>query len=60
VGFLRVLGFPLPIFIPPIAPKIILIYHRGLYNRPKWPQYQGLSTAPPTITKPRHQTEVSG
>jgi hypothetical protein len=21
---------------------IILIYHRGLYNRPKWPQYQGL------------------
>jgi hypothetical protein len=22
--------------------KIILIYHRGLYNRPKWPQYQGL------------------
>jgi hypothetical protein len=33
-GFLRVLRFPLPIFIPPIAPKIILIYHRGLYNRP--------------------------
>jgi hypothetical protein len=26
-GFLRVLRFPLPIFIPPIAPKIILIYH---------------------------------
>jgi hypothetical protein len=42
VGFLRVLRFPLPIFIPPIAPKIILIYHRGLYNRPKRPQYQGL------------------
>jgi hypothetical protein len=40
-GFLRVLRFPLPIFIPPIAPKII-IYHRGLYNRPKRPQYQGL------------------
>jgi hypothetical protein len=36
-----VLRFPLPIFIPPIAPKIILIYHRGLYNWPKWPQYQG-------------------
>jgi hypothetical protein len=34
VGFLRVLRFPLPIFIPPIAPKIILIYYRGLYNRP--------------------------
>jgi hypothetical protein len=42
VGFLRVLRFPLPIFIPPIAPKIILIYHWGVYNRPKWPQYQGL------------------
>jgi hypothetical protein len=26
VGFLRVLRFPLPIFIPPIVPKIILIY----------------------------------
>jgi hypothetical protein len=42
-GFLRVLRFPLPIFIPPIAPKIIFIYHRGLYNRPKWPQYQRLN-----------------
>jgi hypothetical protein len=31
VGFLRVLRFPLPIFIPPIAPKIILIYHRLSY-----------------------------
>jgi hypothetical protein len=41
-GFLRVLRFPLPIFIPPTAPKIILIYHRDLYSRPKWPQYQGL------------------
>jgi hypothetical protein len=28
-GFLRVLRFPLPIFIPPIATKIILIYHLG-------------------------------
>jgi hypothetical protein len=27
LGFLRVLRFPLPNFIPPIAPKIILIYH---------------------------------
>jgi hypothetical protein len=42
VGYLSVLRFPLPIFIPPIAPKIIFIYHRGLYYRPKWPQYQGL------------------
>jgi hypothetical protein len=29
-GFRRVLRFPLPIFIPLIAPKIILIYHLGL------------------------------
>jgi hypothetical protein len=42
VGFLRVLRFLLPIFIPAIASKIILIYDRGLYNRPNWPQYQGL------------------
>jgi hypothetical protein len=28
-GFLRVLRFPLPVFIPPIAPKIIIIYHLG-------------------------------
>jgi hypothetical protein len=28
-GFLRVLRFSLPIFIPPIAPKTILIYHLG-------------------------------
>jgi hypothetical protein len=28
-GFVRVLRFPLPIFIPPIAPKIILIYNLG-------------------------------
>jgi hypothetical protein len=41
VGFFRVLRFPLPIFIPPIVPKIIFIHHRGLYNRPKWPQYLG-------------------
>jgi hypothetical protein len=34
-GFLWVLRFPLLNFIPPIAPKIILIYHRSLYNRPK-------------------------
>jgi hypothetical protein len=42
VGFLRLRRFPLPNFIPPTAPKIILIYQRGLYNMPKWPQYQGL------------------
>jgi hypothetical protein len=35
--FSEYFGFPCQ-----IAPKIILIYHRGLYNRPNWPQYQGL------------------
>jgi hypothetical protein len=34
-GFLRVLRFPLPIFIPPIAPQSPSIYHLGLYNRPE-------------------------
>jgi hypothetical protein len=51
VGFLRVLRFPLPNFIPPIAKKIILIYHRGLYNRPKWPQYQGLRYIPRDLNR---------
>jgi hypothetical protein len=40
--FTAYFGFPCQIIIPPIAPKIILIYHRDLYNRPKWGQYQGL------------------
>jgi hypothetical protein len=53
VGFLRVLWFPLPIFIPPIAPKIILIYHRGLCNGLKWPQYQGLIDTLGLSTAPR-------
>jgi hypothetical protein len=32
-GFLRVLRFPLPVFIPPIAPHSSRIF-RGWYNRP--------------------------
>jgi hypothetical protein len=34
-GFLRVLRFPLPIFIPPIAPQSPSSITRGLYNRPE-------------------------
>jgi hypothetical protein len=33
-GFLRVLRFPLPIFIPPIAPQSPSSIIWGLYNRP--------------------------
>jgi hypothetical protein len=40
-SFLRVLRFPLPIFIPPIGPKSSSSIIWGLYNRPKWPQYLG-------------------
>jgi hypothetical protein len=34
-GFLRVLRFPLPIFIPPIAPQPSSCVIWGLYNRPE-------------------------
>jgi hypothetical protein len=34
-GFLRVLRFPLPIFIPPIAPQSTSSIIWGLYNRPE-------------------------
>jgi hypothetical protein len=34
-GFLRVLRFPLPIFIPPIAPQSPSFSRLGLYNRPE-------------------------
>jgi hypothetical protein len=34
-GFLRVLRFPLPIFIPPIAPQSSSSIIWGLYNRPE-------------------------
>jgi hypothetical protein len=33
-GFLRVLRFPLPIFIPPISPQSPSPVTRGWYNRP--------------------------
>jgi hypothetical protein len=44
VRFLRVLRFPLPILIPPIAPHPLSSINRGWYNRPnsgrraKWTQ----------------------
>jgi hypothetical protein len=34
-GFLRVLRFPVPIFLPPIAPQSPSSIIWGLYNRPK-------------------------
>jgi hypothetical protein len=34
-GFLRVLRFPLPIFIPPIAPQSSSSIIWGLHNRPE-------------------------
>jgi hypothetical protein len=34
-GFLRALRFPLPIFIPPIAPQSPSSIILGLYNRPE-------------------------
>jgi hypothetical protein len=34
-GFLRVLRFPLPIFIPPIPPQSPSSIIWGLYNRPE-------------------------
>jgi hypothetical protein len=34
VGFLRVLRFPLPIFIPPISPQSPSLIIRGWYNSP--------------------------
>jgi hypothetical protein len=34
-GFLRVLRFPLPIFVPPIAPQSPSSIIWGLYNRPE-------------------------
>jgi hypothetical protein len=34
-GFLRVLRFPLPILIPPIAPQSPSSIILGLYNRPE-------------------------
>jgi hypothetical protein len=40
-GFLRVLRFPLPIFIPPIAPKSPSPIIWGWYNKPEVAAVQG-------------------
>jgi hypothetical protein len=39
--FLRVLRFPLPAFIPPIAPQSPSLIIRGWYNRPELAAVQG-------------------
>jgi hypothetical protein len=50
VGFLRVLRFPLPIFIPPIAPQSPSSIIWGLYNRPEVAAVpSGLSPTPRPI-----------
>jgi hypothetical protein len=38
-GFLRVLRFPLPVFIPPIAPQSASSIIWGCTIGQKWPQY---------------------
>jgi hypothetical protein len=40
-GFLRVLRFPLPIFVPPIAPQSPSPIIWGWYNRPEVAAVQG-------------------
>jgi hypothetical protein len=51
-GFLRVLRFPLPIFIPPIAPQSSSSIIWGLYNRPEVAAVpSGLSPTPLKIKK---------
>jgi hypothetical protein len=51
-GFLRVLPFPLPIFIPPIAPQSPSSNIWGLYNRPEVAAVpSGLSPTPLTKKK---------
>jgi hypothetical protein len=47
VGFLRVIRFPLPILIPPVAPHSSFLI-RGWYNRPVVADVpSGLSLTPP-------------
>jgi hypothetical protein len=49
-GFLRVLRFTLPIFIPPIAPQSPSSIIWGLYNRPEVAAVpSGLSPTPPVM-----------
>jgi hypothetical protein len=51
-GFLRVLRFPLPIFIPPISPQSPSSIIWGWYNRPVVAAVpSGLSLTPLTIIK---------
>jgi hypothetical protein len=45
-GFLRVLRFPLPIFIPPIAPQSPSPIIWGWYNRPDVAAVQGTQSHP--------------
>jgi hypothetical protein len=42
VGFLRVLRFPLPVFIPPILQKLSSSIIKVKHNRPLWVEVQGL------------------
>jgi hypothetical protein len=50
--FLRVLRFPLPIFIPPIVPQLLSSIIRGWYNRPVVAVVlSGLSLTPLRIIK---------
>jgi hypothetical protein len=58
-GFLRVLWFPLPIFIPPIAPQLPSSIIWGLYNMPEVATVpSGLSLTPLIIKKNSRQTGV--
>jgi hypothetical protein len=51
-GFFRVLRFPLPVFIPPVAPQSFSSIIWGLYNRPEVAAVpSGLSPTPPIIIK---------
>jgi hypothetical protein len=52
-GFLRVLRFPLPIFIPPIAPQSPSPIIWGWYNRLEVAAVQGLSPIPLALKKIR-------
>jgi hypothetical protein len=52
-GFLRVLRFPLQIFIPPIASQSPSNSSGAGTIGQKWPQYKGLSPTPLAIKKKR-------
>jgi hypothetical protein len=50
-GFLRVLRFPLPIFIPPNSPQSLSPIIWGWFIRPEVATVQGLSPTPLAIKK---------